>query len=261
MAGSNDPATRKQIFDWIAQHEKTFYLPRTPIHPVGVYFSPSSRDFDPARFLPSYRGTLLLLLQNHLEFQVVTPRTLSDFRGATLVLPDVSILNATERGQLQEYLARGGRLVIAGESAAAFPAAQNIIPFADSPGSAYLRALERDFGAASQNMPVKFLAALAPTKDLVVSASPFVASNTATVNGQTHVFLMNFAGIVPHQNVRPSLDDSVKLTVPADRKCVLHFLPFLGEEKLVTSKKTGDLQIFSLPAFDRAAVAWLENAQ
>ena len=261
MAGSNDPATRKQIFNWIAQHEKTFYLPRTPMYPVGVYFSPSSRNFDPARFLPSYRGTLLLLLQNHLEFQVVTPRTLADFRGASLVLPDVSVLSATERGQLQDFLNRGGRLIVAGKDATVFPAAPNIRSFVDSPGSVHLSALEKDFMTASQNKPAEFLAALSPSQELVVSASPLVASNTALVNGHPHVFLMNVAGIVPRHNVRPSMDDSVKITVPIGRKSVLHFLPFLGEEQLVRPAQVGNSDVFSLPAFDRAAVAWLEDAQ
>jgi len=261
MAGSNDAAARKQIFDWIAKHEKTFYLPRAPMHPVGVYFSPDSRNFDPPRFLPSYRGTLLLLLQNHVEFQVVTPRTLLEFRGATLVLPDVSVLNASEHSQLQSFLANGGRLIIAGMDVTALPPAQNIISFKDSPGTAYLTALEKDFLAGSQDKPAEFLAALAPSKDLVVSASPLVASNTAMVDGHAHVFLMNFAGIVPRHNLRPSPDNSAKITVPCQHKCLLHFLPFLGEEQVVTSTTVRGTQTFSLPAFDRAAVAWLDEAQ
>jgi hypothetical protein len=260
MAGSNDAATRKQIFDWIAKHEKTFYLPRTPIQPVGVYFSPASRNFDPARFLRSYRGTLLLLLQNHLEFQIVTPRTLPDFHGATLVLPDVSVSSAVERGELQSFLTHGGRLLISGTDSVRLPPAQNIISFKDSPGTAYLTALEKDFLAGSQNRPAEFLAALSPSQDLVVSASPLVASNTAMVDGRAHVFLMNFAGIVPRHTLRPSLDDSVTLTVPRERTSLLHFLPFLGEEQVLSSTTVGGAQTFHLPAFDRAAVAWLEEA-
>ena len=50
MAGSNDLPTRKMIFGWIAAHEATFYRPRLPIEPVGVYFSPKTRDYG-ARFL------------------------------------------------------------------------------------------------------------------------------------------------------------------------------------------------------------------
>jgi hypothetical protein len=261
MGGSNDPATRKQIFDWIAKHDKTFYLPRTPIHPTGVYFSPASRNFTPAHFLPSYRGTLLLLLQNHLEFQVVTPRTLADFHGTTLVLPDVSVLSDTERDQLKAFLARGSKLIISGTDPGNLPESQNIVRFATSPGTAHLDALTKDFAVASRNMPPDFLAALAPSKELAITASPFVASNTALVDGKPYVFLANFEGLVPHHNLIPSTQNSVKITVPATRNCVLHFLPFLGEEQRVASILAGDSQVFSLPAFDRGAVAWLEDTQ
>ena len=261
MAGSNDAATRKQIFDWIALHEKTLYRPRTPYQPVGIYFSPASRNFDPARFLSSYRGTVVLLLQNHLEFQVVTPRTISGFRGRTLILPDVSVLDAPERDQLRTFLARHGRLVVSGVDGTGFQPAENIIPFTNSPGSAYLSALEKDFVTASRTQPAEFLAALTPSNDLIVSAPPMVASNTALVDGQPHVFLVNFAGIVPHHSLKPTTEKSVTITVPAAHKCVMHFLPFLGEEQRVSSKRAGDSQIFSLPEFDRGAVAWLEDTQ
>ena len=48
-------------------------------------------------FIPSYRGILILLMQKHLEFQIVTPRTLADFHGRTLVLPDVRVLRDAEK--------------------------------------------------------------------------------------------------------------------------------------------------------------------
>src|SRR5580692_6244431 len=114
MGGSNDLPTRKLIFDWIAANEKTLYSPRSPIEPVGVYFSPKSRDYDGSEFLPSYRGTLVELLQAHREFQVVTPRTLGEFKGKALVLPNVTTLNDVEKGQLTAYSQRGGRLVVTG---------------------------------------------------------------------------------------------------------------------------------------------------
>jgi hypothetical protein len=261
MAGSNDIATRTQIFDWIARHERTFYLPRSPIHPAGVYFSPTSRNFDCSRFLPSYRGTLLLLLQNHLEFQVVTPRTLADFRGTTLILPDVSVLNDSERNSLRLFLARGGRVIVCGTDTTNLATSQNVLRFPNSPGTAYLAAAEKDFSAASKNMPARFLDALGPNQDVIVTTSPFVASNTGSVNGETHVFLANFAGLVPHRTLKPTAESTSRITVPASRKCLLHFLPFLGEEQRVTATRAGDAQVFTLPAFDRAAVAWLENTQ
>jgi hypothetical protein len=261
MAGSNDIATRTQIFDWIARHEKTFYLPRTPMNPIGVYFSPATRNFDSTRFLASYRGTILLLLQNHLEFQIVTPRTLSAFHGSTLILPDVSSMASGEREDLQALLARGDRLLVTGADVANLPPSPNVIHFAESPGTAYLAALEKDFATASQTMPVEFLAALTPSKDLVVTASPFVASNAASVSGQPHVFLANFAGLVPHHNLKPSAEIAARITIPASRKSLLHFLPFLGDEQVIVGTLSGEHRVFSLPAFDRSAVAWLEDTK
>src|SRR3954467_8474754 len=76
MSGSNDLETRKRIFAWIAAHEKTFYSPREAVNPVGVYFSPATRNHSPAEFLKSYEGILILLMQAHRGYQIVTPRTL-----------------------------------------------------------------------------------------------------------------------------------------------------------------------------------------
>src|SRR3984957_10142878 len=109
MAGSNDEATRKQIFAWIEKNEKTLYSPRTPLHPVGVYFSPKSRDYAAKEFLPSYRGAMVLLIQQHRALQAVTPRTLAEFHGETLILPSVSVLNEAERRNLRAFVDHGGR--------------------------------------------------------------------------------------------------------------------------------------------------------
>src|SRR5439155_22580237 len=117
MAGSNDLPTRRKIFEWIAKHEATFFHPRMPIHPVGVYFSPSTRNFFANEFIPSYQGVLILLMQKHLEYQIVTPRTLADFKGETLVFPDVRILGDEERSRLRAFVDRGGKLIITGHDA------------------------------------------------------------------------------------------------------------------------------------------------
>jgi hypothetical protein len=82
MSGSNDLETRKRVFAWIAEHEKTFYQPRLPVKPIGVYFSPATRNYFPAEFLRSYQGILILLMQKHLPYEVLTPRTIAEFRAA-----------------------------------------------------------------------------------------------------------------------------------------------------------------------------------
>ena len=59
-----------------------------------VFISPRRREIIYAdEFIRSYQGILILLMQKHREFQVVTPRTLANFKGETLVLPDVRIFS------------------------------------------------------------------------------------------------------------------------------------------------------------------------
>ena len=261
MAGSNDIATRTAIFQWIAGQEKTLYGPRLPIRPVGVYFSPASRNFDPSRFLASYRGTLLLLLQHHVEFQIVTPRTLPQFRGSQLILPDVSFLADTERSELKNFLVGHGRLIINGVDSTALPGSAQIMRFKESPGVAYLAGLEKDVAEGSKRGPSEFLRALEPNTEFLVEAGPLAVSNVGSVNGKPHAFFANFAGLVPHRNMVPSPESGARISVPLSRKCSLQFLPFLGKAQRIEGKGKGDRLVFELPIFDRGAVAWIEDTK
>src|SRR6266496_351859 len=117
MAGSNDLPTRRKIFQWIEKNENALYSPRSPLGDIGVYFSPKSRDYTAKEFLPSYRGMMVLLIQQHRALQVVTPRTLAEFHGQTLVLPGVSTLNETEKQGLKTFVEAGGKLVVLGDDA------------------------------------------------------------------------------------------------------------------------------------------------
>jgi hypothetical protein len=116
MSESNDMNTRRIVFQWMASHEKTFYRPRNAIDPIGVYFSPQTRNYFGGEFIESYRGIMALLLQSHLEFEVVTPRTLQAFKGKTLILPDVKCLSDAEVSVLRSFLKSGGGLVVTGET-------------------------------------------------------------------------------------------------------------------------------------------------
>ncbi|MFY9527662.1 MAG: hypothetical protein WAR24_02015 [Candidatus Acidiferrales bacterium] len=258
MAGSNDPETRAIIFRWIEQHEKTFYRPRSPIQPVGVYFSPKSRDYAADEFLPSYRGTLVLLLQKHREFQVVTPRTLANFRGRVLVLPNASFLDDTEKESIQSFVAQGGRLVITGNDATGLAASSDVTRFANCPGKTHLEALQKDFGKGSEDTPVDFLASLDTKPELTIEASAYVAINVSSVDGKAHIFLANFGGLVPSETAVPTPEKDVRVTIPAKRKCILRFLPFLGEVQAIDGRVMGDRLTFTLPPIDRGAVAWIE---
>ncbi len=261
MAGSNDAQTRTEIFRWIEKYEKILYRPRAPVRPIGVYFSPASRNHDAVRFLPSFRGTVLLLLQAHRNVQVVTPRTLARFSGPALVLPDVSEISNEESIQLAEFVQKGGRVVITGTDATHLPESSNVIRSRASTGAEHLAQLEKDFKSASDNLQFGALQPLLGDPELKVEASPFVISYAAKVDGSLHIFFSNFAGIVPHKQVKPASEGNVRVVVKAEPHATLSFLPFLGSEQTVAGEQSGDKMVFRLPPFDRGAVVWLNDTK
>jgi hypothetical protein len=257
MAGSNDEATRQKIFAWIHANEKTLYSPRLPMHPVGVYFSPQTRNYYAKDFIRSYRGILILLMQRHLEFQVVTPRTLNAFHGPTLILPDVRILSDDEKSQLKKYLDAGNHLVVTGTDATQFAANPNITRFPDDPGKTYSAQLESDFADANPDSQKDFLAALGESP-ISVEASSQVATSIASVNGMPHVFLANFAGLQGHVNPIQT-PQNVKIIVPRELSGKAFFLPFLGDVQPVPGVTLAGGTAYSLPPISKGAIFWVER--
>ncbi len=258
MAGSNDLSIRKKIFSWIQAHQETFYLPRAPIHPVGVYFSPQTRNYYADDFIRSYRGILILLMQTHLEFQVVTPRTLTEFQGDTLILPNVRVLSDPEKSWLQHYVAGGKKLIITGADVTQLTPASNVVRIQDCPGQHYMAALESDFGHTAPNSQAAFLKNLPSIAGIQIEASPQVATSIALVDGKPHVFLANFAGL--HGGVNPvqTPQTGVRITVSPEIKGPAFLLPFLGEVQKLEGVRRGGGISYTLPTISKGAVFWYE---
>ena len=255
MAGSNDIATRTKIFEWIGNHDKTFYRPRKPIQPVGVYFSPTTRNYFAQEFIRSYQGVLILLMQKHLEYEIVTPRTLTNFRGRTLVLPDVRLLNDEEKKALGEFVKGGGKLVATGEAAEGLPA-DGVKRFEQCPGKQYIAALEKDFATADPDSQKDFLSALGGEPAVKVDASSWLATHISEVDGKTYVFFANFKGLKGGVNPVQTPETGVTITVPSGTTA--SFLPFLGEVQKLKGERRGEKTVFSLPPIQRGAVVWVE---
>jgi hypothetical protein len=259
MAGSNDLATRKKIFDWIQAHEKTFYLPRSPIDPVGVYFSPETRNFYADDFIASYRGILILLMQQHLEFQIVTPRTLADFHGKTLVLPDVRVLGDNEKKLIHAFVTQGNRLVITGTDATGIDSSQNVKRFPECPGRAYNAALEKDFEQASPDSQQAFFDSLRGGDTVRIKAGAKVATSIArTSDGHINIFFANFTGLHGGSNPVQTPQSGVEVRVTSKGEGRGFFLPFLGEVQIVKGTRRGDSIAFALPPITKGAVFWYE---
>jgi hypothetical protein len=259
MAGSNDEATRTEIFRWIEKNEKSIYLPRVPMHPVGVYFSPKSRDYSADEFLPSYRGLLMMLLQAHVEFQVVTPRTLAQFHGETLVLPNVSTLSAEEKSALQAFAGQG-KVVITGHDETGLAPSEKVVKFEKCPAAEFFRGLQADFAQGSKNAPQQLLQALQVKHDIEVEAPLTVAANFGAVAGKPQIFLANFGGLVPSKVAVPTHETGIKISIPVTMGNSLTYLPFLGEAQTVSGIRKGDKVEFVLPGLDRGGIVSLHSA-
>jgi len=259
MAGFNDLPTRKKIFAWIEAHEKTFYQPRGPIDPIGVYFSPETRNLYADDFIASYRGILILLMQKHVEFQIVTPRTLADFRGQTLVLPDVRVLGESETKWLKGFAAQDKKLVITGTDATGLGRSQNVVRFPACPGKAYNAALEKDFEHTSPDSQQAFFDRLQGGSTVRIKAGSQVATSIArTPDGRIHCFFANFAGLRGGVNPVQTPESGAEVRVTSKSEGKGFFLPFLRETQSVKGIRHGDVVTFALPPINKGGVFWYE---
>jgi len=258
MAGSNDLPTRRKIFSWIKEHEDTFYKPRTAIAPIGVYFSPQTRNYYADEFIRSYRGVLILLMRKHLEFQIVTPRTLEAFRGQTLILPDVRMMNTSEKAWVRKYVDGGKTLVITGEDATQLGTAANVVRFGKCPGKDYYAALEKDVAGSNPDQEHEFLESLKSKPAVRVVGSSMMATSIAQVDGKTHVFFANFAGLEGKVNPVQTPQTGVEVTVVGATNGHGFFLPFLGDVQPLNGTAGSAGISYKLPAIEKGAVFWYE---
>jgi hypothetical protein len=290
MSGSNDMATRKEIFRWIRDHEKTLYLPRQPMRPVGVYFSPHTRNYFPREFMASYKGVLLLLMQSHIEFQVVTPRNLASFQGKVLILPDARCLGNDEIALLESYSRSGKALVATGETGKydASGKAMELNPataiignragskpgslvLRDCPGKAYMAELGRSFDHAATTgeglggfeavraeLAGRLLGGTAYEPAVRITASPFVAAQIATVGGHPHAFLANFHGLKANQVADQVPERNARVVFPANASSKAFLLPFLGEPVQLRGEYRNGTVSCTLPDIAKGAVIWVE---
>jgi hypothetical protein len=140
-------AYRRRMFGWIKQQEQRLFASKSAAK-VAVYYSPASRDYldraegtglysttgsgdglwwtheaidslNERTYLAEYRGVIKWLVHNHVPFNIVVrpdPAELSRFD--VVVAPALAALSDREAGQLDNYVAHGGHLVVTGPDAA-----------------------------------------------------------------------------------------------------------------------------------------------
>jgi hypothetical protein len=260
MSGSNDLPTRIKIYDWIAQHDDIFGAIRRPIGETGVYFSDSTRNLYSHEFVDSYRGVLLLLLQSHVQFEIVTPRTLAKFHGRVLVLPNVRVVSSEEIGALQGFVAGGGKVVVTGRADARLEALRGVTRMAAGDETQYLNKAEKDFSASQPASEATLLQAIGSTTGVAITASNNVVMHQAMIGHRVYLFFANFDGLQAGGNATPVTQKNIEVRVPRKFGASLHWLPFMGTETAVHGKVSADGVVFTLPNLDRGAVAWFPSS-
>ncbi|MCF7805470.1 MAG: hypothetical protein K9N46_08890 [Candidatus Marinimicrobia bacterium] len=298
MSGSNDFETRTAAYQWIAENRRQLYAPRKPLNPVGVYFSPQTRNFFPESYTQEFNGIMHLILQGHLPFQILTPRTLDQFEGEVLLLPDAKMLSSGELSWLGEYIQSGKTLVITGETGE-YDANRNRVaqnPLSDllgeqigetgrpvrgeqyvwykqRIGASYFNSARAEFNRAAQTGAYsetdfyrkqqtflrEITSQLGYTPDVRVKASPFVATQITEVQGNPTAFLTNFSGLVAKKNAKQIPAEEVEISFAAGSESgKVMMQEYLGDPTELETEYRADRLVCKLPAFRKAAIVWLE---
>ena len=263
MSGSNDLDTRKKLFEWIKNNENTFYKPRKTMNPIGIYFSPKSRNYFPDTVIKSFFGYMHLLLTSHREFEIVTPRTLVDFSGEILILPNINSLSDDEVNQLIKKSENGTKYIITGntgkyddkriirdenslfnyfeiadnDSVADYNSEKKYIYHESCPGLDYFQKSKYEYNANSRigwykgtnfysrvQRLLHDIDYLNITKNTpTLEAPPYVAVQISSVSNKPHFFLTNLIGIEAGKNSNQKSANGAILTLPKHNENVKFF--------------------------------------
>jgi hypothetical protein len=185
---------------------------------------------------------------------------LAEFKGETLILPDVRILSDSERSWLQQYAAGGKKLIITGADATQLSPASNVVRIEPCPGKTYMAALEADFEHTTPDSQAAFLKNLESGPGIRIEASPQVATSVAMVQGKPHIFLANFAGLQGGVNPVQTVQSGIRVTVSSENNGPGFFLPFMGEVQEVRGVHDGGVVSYALPPISKGAVFWYQLA-
>jgi len=253
MAGSNDYSLRKEIFGWIKANEDILYTERKPVNPIGVYFVPGTRNYFMDDYIKSYYGILHLLLNNHLEYQVLTPRTIKDFKGSVLILPDAAILSAEETDLMKEFYKKGMKLILTGETGyydsvktilnensflnylcANKSAGRDFLYLPECPGKKYFDKKDTAVIISFSEQLREFLPGF--KQKFNIKASNFVKTQTADLGNKYCIFISNLKGLKGYSTCIPASENKIEINYESGELHNIYYMPYLGRKKKITEK-------------------------
>jgi len=283
MSSSNDIETRREVYKWVAESEKHFYSEREPFEPIGIYFSPVTRNLYPGEYIESYRGLMHLLINNHREFQIVTPGNLHEFTGKTLVFENVKCVSEQEIKNIMKLSGSGVQIIMLGTNAVQDENRRDFeeLPFNEtlpdfifdkkSFGQEYLGLLKSGlndfFNSGIKTNMIREAELIKKDFFNLIKASPrikisapieIIASISKSGSGYyAHIIDIkelcctcnNKTGQISEINIE--LDNTLNISKA-------YFLPFLGEISEIGLKETEGKKSVTVPEIGKGAVLWFE---
>lgn len=290
MSGSNNYDTRTEVYKWIKENEELIYARRSPVSPVGVYFSPGTRDYFSDTWAQSYFGTMELLMHKHIAFEIVTPRTIDKFKSGLLIFPDVRSLGNEELAKIETILKTGKRhLVFTGRTGEydnkrnkyksnrikvlVQEYKDNAIFIEGDPGSDFDKFMEKEYDLSMSNdRSFEFhrsdnIDKMEKIFDKFHSATMEIkggegcVSHMTLVKGKPTVYIANFTGLKSKENAVPIPRRYVSITFKnlSNKETVVNFISFLGETEQLKGVWNEDDLTVSVPVFERGAILTLRD--
>jgi len=288
MSGSNDYEARTRVYKWIKEYEKLIYSPREVLAPVGVYFSPKTRNYFSEEAVQAYLGIMNLLIQEKIEFEIITPRTLNKAKNDFLILPDVKCLSDKEYSQIELLLKNGKTLISTGETgyyndkrevsnnrtriqdlSQKYPQAFHL---EGTPETAYYRFIRRNYNQSAyngenilyENSELKQLLDYISTDNkytpaITIDNADFCVAQIASVEKRPTIFLANFSGLKGNENANQFPKKDIVVTFnKARRNSKVEFIPFLGHTTELKGEWINGNLVVTLPEISRGAIVKLK---
>lgn len=290
MSGSNDYDTRRQVYQWIKDNEQLIYNKREPMSPVGVYFSPNTRDYFSDSWERCYFGTMELLMHKGIEFEIVTPRTLDKFRSGLLIFPDVRSVGELELAQIETILKEGKKHILFTAHSGAYDDRrkemgkdrikmlvrsykENVTYVEDDPGSDFGKYMEWGYDVSMYNgkelryQGSKSYGEMEKILDkyylpsVEITGAEGCVSQVTSVKGKPTVYIANFTGLKSRENAIqiPKREVSVTFNNVRDKGAVVNFVPFLGKSLQLKGVWDKNNLRVKVPAFLRGAILTLSE--
>lgn len=92
-----------------------------------------------------------------------------------------------------------------------------------------------------------------------IDASPFAATQIASVDGSTRVFIANFKGLKANEIAQQMPETNVRVVFHTGRNSPVYLLPFLGQRQKLECVSTKASLACSIPEIAKGGVIWQES--